>query len=475
MPSFLRLWFLILLCVAASTCSYAQTPITHANGTPILSSTAYDDAGRATRSIDELGRLSDTTYNTAGEAIASTIYDSDAQGQPVPLTNVTNYDADGRAFKVTDALGRYSLTQYDDGGRAYQSEHYDRNGALLTTESTHYDEAGRVDYTIDASQKMKRMRYDALGRLSAIIQATQGQPSAAGTGQYDLVTSFGYDELGRKVWQQDANNHITRFGYDVRGRQVWRTMPDGKLESSSYNDGGQLQTTSDFRGMVTSYAYDVRGRMTLKKPDVRLNEATLTWSYPDENTRIATRGSLITTYHSNAQRGWLQSVDSPNGSVGYEYNDGGEKTAVTTSLGTTYSDYDVLGRLWHVSDQAAGASGATTLATYGYDAVGNLSSLVRGNTVATNYTYDELNRLQLMVNTRGASELSRFAYTVRSDGKRTGLNETLANNKTVTPSALAVTTRGVTYGYDDAGRLKSEVGKDGLAVNYDTDVKFGQI
>ena len=38
-----------------------------------------------------------------------------------------------------------------------------------------------------------------------------------------------------------------------------------------------------------------------------------------------------------------------------------------------------------------------------------------------------------------------------------------------------MTTRGVTYGYDDAGRLKSEVGKDGLAVNYDNAWSYDKV
>jgi len=302
------------------------------------------------------------------------------------------------------------------------------------------------------------------------------------------VTSFGYDDLGRKIWQQDANRHTTRFGYDERGRQVWRSLPGGQVESSTYNDGGQLESSTDFRGYVTTYSYDLRGRMVLKAPDARLRgagEQALAWSYPDENTRVAMRGSVTTTYRSSPQRGWLQSVTLNRGGtsadevVSYSYDDGGQKRSVSTTQGTSLYDYDAQGRLWHVSDQAAGATSPSLLASYGYDPVGNLSGLVRGNGVRTRYAFDELNRLTDLVHERATvggsttagapEELSRFHYTVRDDGKRTGLNESVTNNTAATPGALPVTTRGVSYGYDNAGRLTGEIGTDGRGVSYRSD------
>ena len=90
--------------------------------------------------------------------------------------------------------------------------------------------------------------------------------------------------------------------------------------------------------------------------------------------------------------------------------------------------------------------------------------------------HDELNRLTDLLHERATAggsttarapiELSRFHYTVRDDGKRTGLNEGMANNTAATPGALPVTTRGVSYGYDDAGRLTGELGTDGRGVSY---------
>jgi len=298
---------------------------------------------------------------------------------------------------------------------------------------------------------------DALGRMSAVIQATQGVPTSDGSGAYDLVTRFQYDEVGHKIWQQDANGRMTRFGYDIRGRMIWRALPMGQVEGMSYDAGGQLLSSTDFRGYVTLLA---------KVPDSRLREATLTYGYPDENTRIAYRGASATKQSYDPERGWLNSVSGPNGTVSYSYNPEGQKLAMTAPSGTTRYGYDVLGRLSAINDQPTGAAAPTNIATYAYDAVGNLSTLTRGNGVQTRYAYDEQNRLSDLVNTENAGDLSRFHYALREDGKRTGISENIVDAPDATTGAARSSVRSLAYSYDNAGKLTSETGQDGLGVAY---------
>jgi len=383
-----------------------------------------------------------------------------------PALAATLLDADGRAVQSTDALGRFSKPTYDNGGRVTQSALFDRTGKTLSTGSTHYDALGRVDYSTDASGHQKRMVYDALGRLSAVIQATQGVPTNDGSGAYDLVTHFGYDEVGHKIWQQDANGRMTRFGYDVRGRMIWRALPLGQVEGMSYNAGGQMLSLTDFRGFVTTCSYDLRGRLLAKVPDARLREATLTYAYPDENTRIAYRGASVTKQSYDPQRGWLNSVSGPNGSVSYSYNPEGQKLAMTAPSGTTGYGYDVMGRLSAINDQPTGATSATSIASYAYDAVGNLSTLTRGNGVQTRYAYDEQNRLSDLVNTANAGDLSRFHYTLRGDGKRTTIGENVVDAPDATTGAARSSVRSLAYTYDNAGKLTGETGQDGNGLAY---------
>ena len=175
------------------------------------------------------------------------------------------------------------------------------------------------------------------------------------------------------------------------------------IERTGYDELGRVETHTDFRGRTTRMSYDVRGRMKSKVPDAGLNEAALFMEYPDEFTTIATRGSganaIKTRSISDAQRGWLRSVESPTGTLTYGYDVGGNRTSVTHSHGgesyTTGYGYDELSRLTSVSD------GTDELAKIGYDLNGNRQQVLRANGVNTGYQFDNLNRLDKLTHAKG--------------------------------------------------------------------------
>jgi RHS repeat-associated protein len=80
--------------------------------------------------------------------------------------------------------------------------------------------------------------------------------------------------------------------------------------------------------------------------------------------------------------------------------------------------------------------------TYGYDAAGNLASVVNPNGLTTTYTYNLLNRLTRMATTSANSAVAAYQYTLGAAGNRTGVAE--------------LSGRTVGYGYDDVYRLTSE-------------------
>ncbi len=120
----------------------------------------------------------------------------------------------------------------------------------------------------------------------------------------------------------------------------------------------------------TRYSYDEQGRLKVKQSP----EGTLSYSYdPAGNvTEISARNA----YNFPSERPWLfvsgnQTVNSrPSGVyLGYQYDDG------RTRLLNVYAD-----------------PGATALrATYGYDAAGNLKSVLYGNGVNTTYDHNARN------------------------------------------------------------------------------------
>jgi RHS repeat-associated protein len=146
---------------------------------------------------------------------------------------------------------------------------------------------------------------------------------------------------------------------------------------------------------------------------------------------------------------------TPFGTLSYSYDAAGDLLSVNSSnvngASDTYS-YDALNRLASVTD----VSGTTS---YGYDAVGNLSTFAYPNGVSHSYTYNTLNRLTQMGASKGGTALSSYAYTLGAAGNRLSVSE--------------LTGRTVQYAYDDIYRLTSEtiagaVSQNGvIGYNYD--------
>lgn len=449
-------------------------------GQPLYSETTYDDLGRVTASRDTQNRWSYTRYDDAGNALES----EDSQG------NITKtvYDELNRAYQTIDAKQRTTTTLFDNAGRATQTTFHD--GSFTRTV---YDELNRAievhpQRRADEPARPRTMHYDKLGRMDWIELPLDIASNRV------LRTRFGYDELGRKVWQQDAKgaridaqngrnididepvSRVTRFVYDVRGRQTARVLPavNGQTvaEATEYNELGQVKRSRDFRGYWTRFDYDVRGRLTAKTPDAALGEAAVTMEYPDELTTIARRGALVTTSKSDLNRGWMDQVTMPNGVLTFGHDEFGQTTSQTLKTGTganastrtTSFSYDSLGRLSTITGHDSKKW------AYGYDELGNKTRLVRPNNTVTTYDYDALNRLETLENWRGnevqvnvgqAALLSRMSYRLRGDGRRDKLTETL-----VQPDGSS-TQRTVAYAFDDSNRLTKESGDDGAGRQYE--------
>ncbi len=174
-------------------------------------------------------------------------------------------------------------------------------------------------------------------------------------------------------------------------------------------------------------------------------------------------------------QGRLTKQSTPEGTIAYEYDNLGRKTA-TKSFGpgftpansddfeqvTRYS-YDTLGRLQTVEvterdDVVLATSEATT---YAYNLIGSLDETADANGVISDYEYDDLNRLLTLTHflddgivngsyDAGSDTLvASFDYTLRADGKRTAVSETFSTGTGTLANDIAWT-------YDNLGRLVSE-------------------
>jgi YD repeat-containing protein len=76
-----------------------------------------------------------------------------------------------------------------------------------------------------------------------------------------LRTEYTYDAYGNHVAIADALGRVTRFGFDAHNRQSSRTLPAvtgdfPAVETTVYNDFGDVDFTIDFKGQKADYIYD---------------------------------------------------------------------------------------------------------------------------------------------------------------------------------------------------------------------------
>jgi len=382
---------------------------------------AYDDAGRVKTATDERGKTYTYEYDPAcgcADRLTKTI---DPNGRSSTYT----YDANGRRTSFIDANGRETRYDYDLRDNVVKITYADGNFVTNT-----HDGNGRVLTATDQEGRVTRYSYDEMGNLVSVVD---------GLGQ---TTQFSYDQQENLLSTTDALGRTTRYEYDGLNRVIKRTLPLGMSELYTYDQVGNLATRTDFRGKTTGYDYDPLNRLTAKRPDPTLAEPMVTYSYTATGRRRSMTDASGTTNYTYDLRDRLLTKQTPQGTLTYGYDATGGLTSVRSSnadgVAVDYA-YDDAGRLEKVIDQRFGGA---TVATYTYDAVGNLKTDARSNGVRSDYTYNPLNRLTGLTVARAGTTQASYTYTHDRTGRRL--------------SATELDGRTVNYTYDALYRLTRE-------------------
>jgi RHS repeat-associated protein len=437
-------------------------------------STAYDTENRKISTTDRAGYITFFTNDALGRltatrmpdgAVSQTVYDAD--GRAIITENENGkktfygYDADGRNTSITNALGQITTFGYDQSGN--RTEIIDADGRTNqavydglnrkievifpdgTSSATAYDAMGRQTAEIDQNTNTTWFAYDALDRLVAVTNA------------FGRAICYGYDEMGSLISQTDANNHTTTYEYDSLGRRTKLSLPAGQSEIYAYDSAGNLTNKVDFNGHVATFTYDTQNRLLAKIPDTYFGVPTVTMTYTATGQRATMTDASGQTVYLYNSRGWLTNKTetwttgisrSPRiASLNYSYDAYGNVTHIASSeangVNVGYS-YDPLNRLQIVNDSQTGTT------TYGYDSVGNLTGCIYPNNINSSYAYDSLNRLTNLVTLN--SQLASVAfdrYTVAAGGQRLTANENIVLTN-------GVRTINRLYTYDATYRLTHE-------------------
>lgn len=480
-----------------------------------------DDLGEVTSTLDDTVTLSDYRLNTAAYIV----------DKPVSVT-------------VEDAAGnvlRQSETFYDganDNLTAPVKGHATTNRAWLASESrwvgstAEYDSYGNVVAQVDALGNRTETTYDPLfhqypvevrdplwfdgdtrHKTSSTLNAICGQP-ATSTDANGLTTSFTYDALCRLTRTDyptgayeavsylslgDADNQRVRkernpatgttviwaeTWFDGLGREYQTKSIGGTASQTlismkrSFSQRGQVLQSYNpyFSGdgsHVTTYRYDALGREILATlPD----DTTLTTTYlkPSIATGVLsvavtdalgrqTRSVSDARGNELARIGYLNSTAV---TTSYGYDPLGQLTSVTDPNGNQWSNsYDSLGRRISSTDPDLGTW------TYGYDDLGRVILQTDAKAQQVAMSYDRLGRVLSKIAGFGqpGSKTTTYAYDqARAGYYNVGQQTSAANsNASVTydydngghPVRQATSVDGSTYtvtsSYDVAGRLTS--------------------
>ena len=474
---------------------------------------------------DALGNTTTNTYDSHGNLLSTrdplgniTSYAYNRQGLPITMTDALNkatgfvYDGAGRVTQQTDALGNVETFTYDGNGnrltQAVTRTRFDGTPETLTTQYE-YDGNNRLVKTTNPDGSFTRSIYDALGKLSARVDAlgrtthydydNNGRPSKT-TYPDGTSESVTYDANDQPLTMTDRAGRTTSFLHDTAGRLTKTTYPDGTTLQTVYDAAGRTIKNIDPRGNVTSYGYDdadrrtsitdARGQITFFAYDAAGNQISVTdplghaiqftydtghrllkTSYPDLTTESMTydamrrrttktdQGGKTTQYGYDALGRLILVTDALGQQTRYAYDEVGNKTAQTDANGhATAFVYDQLGR------RTARKLPLGMQESFAYDADGNMTSRTDFAGHVTTFTYDSMNRLTaksadpFFISSGAGAAGVAFTYT--ATGKRASMTDASGVTSYTYDSRdrlLAKTTPfgALTYTYDAAGNALS--------------------
>lgn len=310
--------------------------------------------------------VTSTVYDARGEAVWADDPHLPGSGVTVDGT-LTQYDAAGNVVG-TQRYANVDIEIGSDGAGAPYSYLASQPppSALLSSTSTVYDEAGRVQQATDAANHSVTYTYDAAGNQIEADDTTEVWQDGTFV-SVPRATSATYDDNGRLATSTDALGHKTTYRYDADGHLILTTYDDGTTSSATYDANGRKTSETDQDAHTTRYEYnDGHGDLT----DVYLPAAPVT----------SNDGDLLVT--------WL---DSPH--YQYTYDSYGNLATVTDPQQhtTTYA-YDAFGR--KVSETLPTLpDGTAPKQTWRYNTLGQLDQVVDFDGQVTDYAYDDQGRV----------------------------------------------------------------------------------
>jgi RHS repeat-associated protein len=415
---------------------------------------------RPAYNYDGLGRRTDYIYDTAGRLTQrQDPADSSGYRRVTYLTYGSSFTAPTNVRMCylgwtcgTSAEVRTDFTYFGSTALPLTETRIDAAaGTSLTTTYT-YDDAGRLkveDGPLAGTADAKYFHYDALGRKTWEIGPANADNSRP-------ASQFSYRDADDKVLAVQTgtvldpnspsfNTLVTRTetDYDLRRNPIRTATIAGGAGGTVY--------------VVQSTLYDNRGQLVCST--VRMNPAVY-GSLPDACSGSAysvAYGSDRITRNIYDNAGQLLQVQKAYGTsivqnyATYTYSPNGKQASVTDANGNLatfgYDGFDRLRQWTFPSKTTPGQVNTADYELYGYDAVGNRTSLRKRDGVTLTYQYDGMNRNTVKSVPASASEAAGYSVHYGYDVR--GLQTYARFGSASGP--------GVSNAYDGYGRVTSSI------------------
>jgi RHS repeat-associated protein len=471
-----------------------------------VSTTFYNDIlGRPTQTIRANNRAAYRVQATA-------IYNDDINQRKITITadsktfgdNLVKseafYDGLGRTIETRDyeTNSNYIVTlqEYDSLGRAYKSSNPYRPYLSEPPQwaTTSFDSMGRVTEVKTADNAKVTRSYwgaavsvqdqagrhrsgvtDALGRLTKVVEYDNGA---------DLETFYTYDVLGRlRKTVQGAQSRY--FMYDDLGRLIRAKQTEQTANSSlaitdsvtgnsnwsvaySYDNNGNVTSSTDSRGITIAGSYDNLNRLTFRDYSDATSDVTFTF----DNPNIANSKGQLTAVSSNLSttdytafdilgriKSSSQTIDGQTYNFSdYSYDLSGALVSETYPSGRIVrTESDQIGRLSKVTSQLSSQVEKIYLSNLSYTAFGAVSQAKLGNGRWESTQYDN-KRFQItqigVGGSAGDTSLLKLEYNYGTTTPTTSDNNgSLRQQKITVPGMSNQITQNYTYDY--LNRLQS--------------------
>lgn len=398
-----------------------------------------------------------TEYRDARSANATdntyrTTYAYDPQGHM--LEQVTPDSA-----KVTHTYTTGSSAAFDGGSEPTGLVKVSRDARNIETRYTYYKNGDLAEVRVPTGARTQ-YQYDSKGRPAATKLITDKLPNG-------LATFFLYDSQSRltRVTQPattdavtgKAHHRQTSTQYDADGNTTRVEAKDlvgddpARVTTVDYDGRGRPERVVDAEGGETSFGYDAYGNRTWA---VNANGVRTEIAYTARNAVAEVR-----------LRGWNGDPEgAPALTDGYlvvqrnSYDRAGRLVRTTDAMQRTqtleYYDDDLLrSKKLVAAATGGGAPPKLDLATYGYDAAGNLTEEKFLGGLVTKHEYDAVGRRTRTIDDpNGLARRTEVSYNLNgavTKVLRAGNSSNMGGLQDSTPEI-------VEYGYDDANRQISE-------------------